>query len=51
MPVKGIKEVNQKITALLKRQAGPVTEQTMMAVLIEGGRRQRRSPRAIPPPW
>lgn len=36
MPVKGIKEVNQKITALLKRQAGPVTEQTMMAVLIEG---------------
>ncbi len=36
MPVKGRKQVNQNVKALLAKITGPVTEQTVTAVLITG---------------
>lgn len=36
MPVKGIKQVQQNTTRLLAKLAGPVTEKTMVEVLITG---------------
>jgi hypothetical protein len=37
MPTKGIKEINRSFTALANRIKGPMTEQTLTAILIEGG--------------
>lgn len=36
MPVKGVKQVQQNTTRLLAKLAGPVTEKTMVEVLITG---------------
>lgn len=37
MPVKGIKQVQQRTTALLTKIAGPITEKVMYEVMITGG--------------
>jgi len=36
MPVKGIKQVQQRVTKLLSEVSGPITEKTMVEVLIAG---------------
>lgn len=36
MPVKGVKQVQQNVTRLLADITGPITEKTMMEVLIDG---------------
>ena len=36
MPVKGVKHVQQRVTKLLTEITGPITEKTMMEVLITG---------------